>query len=210
MDKVLEKEHIMANDFDYYLIGRDNKFMSPLLMNDDEINSGGTAFLRRLQKVDDKNTIHLVFNPPIPKKPDMTDYLWLTFGAVFSKKIYDVLKNIDIKDFQLVPAIIKDPKGKEYSDYWIAGVYKEYAFLDPNKSEVNLIRTEGRMAGRWDGIKKMVIDEKEMAKISLEERLIYKSKESNAYNFYHKSIVDKIMEVNPTGIVFVPVEEWKN
>ena len=62
-----------TNEFDYYLIERDNKFMSPLLINDDEINSGGTMFLRRFQRVDEKTIVHLVFNPPIPPKPEMTD-----------------------------------------------------------------------------------------------------------------------------------------
>ena len=195
-----------TNEFDYYLIERDNKFMSPLLMENDEVNSDGVAFLRRLQRVEDGTIIHLVFNPPIPQKPDMTDYLWLGYGAVFSQKLYDVLKNIEIKDFQLVPAIIKDPKGNEYSDYWIAGVYREFAFLDPDKSEIDEIEPNGR----WSGIEKMVINEEEMAKVPLEERLIYKSKESGAYNFYHKSIVDAIMSVNPTGVKFISVEDWED
>jgi hypothetical protein len=200
---------MIYNEFDYYLIERDGNYMSPLLMDNDEINSDGTAFLRRMEMVAPETTIHLVFNPPIPPKPQMTDYLWLGYGAVFSKKIFDVLKDIAVKDFQLVPAIIKDPKGNEYSDYWIAGICREFAFLDPNKSDVHLIRTEGRMAGRWDGIEKMVIDEAEMAKVPLEERLIYKCKEGSAYNFYHRSVVDAIMSVNPTGIVFTKVEDWR-
>lgn len=35
----------MENEFDYYLIEGDSNYASPLLMNDDEINSGGTTFL---------------------------------------------------------------------------------------------------------------------------------------------------------------------
>jgi hypothetical protein len=196
----------MSNEFEYYLIEGDNKFMSPLLMNDDKINSDGTMFLQRMGKVAPETVVHLVFNPPIPPKPDMTDYLWLQTRAVFSKKIYDVLKNIDIKDFQLVPAIIKDPKGKEYSEYWIANIYREFAFLDEAKSEFMSKNSKGR----WSMIRKMVINEDEMAKVPLAERLIYVSKESSAYVFYHKSIVDAIMSVNPTGVKFIPVAEWTN
>jgi len=41
-------------------------------------------------------------------------------------------------------------------------------------------------------------------------KLIYKSKESGAYNFYHKSIVNAIMSVNPTGVKFISVEDWED
>jgi hypothetical protein len=56
----------------------------------------------------------------------------------------------------------------------------------------------------------MVINEKEMEKVPLKERLMYVSKESSAYVFYHKSIVDAIMSVSPTGVQFIPVAEWEN
>jgi len=196
-----------TNEFDYYLIERDNKFMSPLLINDDEINSGGTMFLRRFQRVDEKTTVHLVFNPPIPAKPEMTDYLWLQCRAVFSKKICDVLKDVEIKDFQLVPTIIKGKNGEEYSDYWIAGIYRDFAFLDKDESEYSSIDED---TGCWSMIESMVIDKELMAKVPLAERLIYVGKESSAYVYYHKSIVDLIMSTNPTGVKFISVEEWED
>ena len=195
-----------TNEFDYYLIERDNKFMSPLLINNDEINSGGTMFLRRLQRVDDKTVVHLEFNPPIPPKPEMTDYLWLQSREVFSKKIYNILKDIEIKDFQLVPAVIKGKKGEEYSDYWIAGIYRNFAFLDKDKSEYYSITSKGS----WNGIEKMVIDKELMSEVPLEERLIYVGKESSAYVYFHKSIVDLIMSTNPTGVKFISVEDWED
>jgi hypothetical protein len=86
-----------SNEFEYYLILRNNKFTSPLLSNDDDIDSEGTVFLNRMQKVDTNIAIHLTFNPPVPPKPQMTDYLWLSGGrAVFSKTIFDVLQYFDI------------------------------------------------------------------------------------------------------------------
>ena len=195
-----------TNEFDYYLIARDGKFMSPLLKNDDSKNSGGTMFLRRMERVEEGTTIHLEFNPPIPPKPDMTDYLFLQCRAVFSKKVYDVLKDAEITDFQLVPAIIKDTKGNEYADYWIAGIYRESAFLDTDKSEYSRIDAKGR----WGGIEKMVINQELMSAVPLKERLMYVSKEDPAHVFYHKSIVDLIMSTNPTGVKFISVEDWED
>jgi hypothetical protein len=192
------------NEFEYYLIESDSNYTSPVLMNDDDVDDCGTDFLDDGEPVDENVVTHLIFNPPIPPQPQMTDYLYLEARAVFSKKVCDIIKNIDISDFQLVPAVIKGPKGEEYSDYWIANIYKEYAFLDNDKSEKASVNSKGR----WSMIKKMVINREEMAKVPLEERLMYVGKESSAYVFYHKSIVDAIMSVNPTGLVFVPVEEW--
>lgn len=54
----------------------------------------------------------------------------------------------------------------------------------------------------------MVINKEAMAKVPLEDRLMYVSGEDMARVFYHKSIVDAIMSVNPTGVAFIPVEEW--
>jgi len=56
----------------------------------------------------------------------------------------------------------------------------------------------------------MIIDRELMAKVPLEERLIYVGKESSAYVYYHKSIVDLIMSTNPTGVKFISVGEWEN
>ena len=196
-----------TNEFEYYLVKSDNNFMSPLLMNDDNVDSEGTDFLDDVEPIDENVVAHLTFNPPIPAKPDMTDYLWLQCREVFSKKIYDILKDIEIKDFQLVPAIIRGKKGEEYTDYWIANIYREFAFLDKDKSKYSSIDED---TGCWSMIKSMVIDKELMAEVPLEERLIYISKESSAYVYYHKSIVDLIMSVNPTGIIFVPVDKWRN
>ena len=197
----------MATDeFDYYLIGSNNNFTSPLLMNDDDVDDCGTDFLDDMESIDEEVITHLIFNPPIPKTPQMTDYLYLECRAVFSKKIYDVLKDIEIKDFQLVPARIKTPKNEEYSDYWIANIYREFAFLNEKESKFY----SKTSSGNWSGIEKMVIDKELMSQVSLEERLIYVGKESSAYVYYHKSIVDLIMSVNPTGVKFVSVEKWYN
>lgn len=194
------------NEFDYYLINNDPNYQSPLLLNDDEEDDSGTAFLDDMEPIDESVVTHLIFNPPIPKNPAMTDYLWLESRAVFSKKVYDVLKDIEIKDFQLVPAVIKGKKGEEYADYWIANIYHEFAFLDKDKSKYARISSDGEMSM----VKSMVINEELMSQVPLRERLIYICKESFGYVFYHKSIVDLIMSVNPTGLVFVPVAEWKN
>jgi len=78
--------------------------------------------------------------------------------------------------------------------------------LDEEKSEF-----DGKLSsGRWNGIEKMVVNQELMSAVPLEERLIYVGKESSAYVYYHKSIVDLVMSVNPTGVRFISIEEWED
>ncbi|GHU05911.1 hypothetical protein FACS1894158_10440 [Betaproteobacteria bacterium] len=206
----------MENEFDYYVVESDGSFTSPLLNVNNDVDSGGIRYLRKGIKVSDDTITHLTFGTPIPRKPAMVDFLDMRGRQVFSKKVYDVLKTKEINGLQLLPVVITSRRrqgGKNimgeniYTDYWIANVYQEYAFLDPKKS-----KREGEIDedGRWDMIDSMVLDKDLMSKTPLEDRLIFVTRECISYVLYHQSIVDLIMSVNPQGIVFVPIEKWYN
>ena len=70
---------------------------------------------------------------------------------IVTKHICDFLKDIEIKDFKLVSAIIKKPNGEECTDYWIANIYREFAFLDEDGFEFDGLTS----SGRWNGIEKL-------------------------------------------------------
>ena len=175
-----------------------------MLEVDDDFNSMNKPLVYK-REAPEGMVAHLQFQF-VEKGFTMPDYLYCRMvGTVFSEKIYNVLKDFDIKDFQLVPAVIKGKKGEEYTGYYAANVYREYAFLDKEKSEYDRIDSDGR----WDDIEKMVLDEAEMAKVPLAERLVFRSREWGTQTFWHKSIVDAIMAVEPTGIRFRPGPEWE-
>jgi hypothetical protein len=198
----------IENEFDYYLIEFDGSYYSPLLMNDDANDPyGGMVYLSRSIKVEDDRVAYLTFNPPIPKKPQMVDYLHIQCRAAFSKKVYDVLKDKDIKGLQLIPAVIRGKKDEQYTDYWVANVYNEYAFLDIVESDWEGSINEN---GRWGMINAMVFDKELIAKVPLEERLLFVTHESSGYVLYHKTIVDLIMSVNPVGLKFTHIDDWYN
>lgn len=197
----------MGNEFEYYLLEADNGNYPRLEVDDDFDDETNSSIFSYDDEAAADAVAHLKFGYA-EKGFTMPDYLWCDCRHVFSKKVYDELKNIAIKDFKLVPTIIKGKKGEEYTNYWAVNIYREYAFLDAEKSEVDHIHTEGRMAGRWSGVDKMVLDEVAMAKVPLAERLVYISREWSAQVFYHKSVVDAIKSVNPTGIRFRQGPEW--
>ena len=196
------------NEFDYYIAESDGRFTSPLLNVDNYVDEDGIDFLYRKQKVPDETVVFLTFGTPVPRKPAMVDYLWLRGREVFSKKVYDVLKEHNFKGLQLVPAIITSRKRDAvYKDYWVLNVYQEYALLDPEKSE-----RKGSIDnfGRWGMVKTMVLNKELVLQMPLEDRLAFACRENTAYVLYHKTLVDIIMSVNPEGIVFVPIEKWHN
>ncbi|MHC6201992.1 imm11 family protein [Breznakiellaceae bacterium SP9] len=196
----------IGTEFDYYLIENDNEHTVPALMADDDFDD--VDYLYDMEEASEDTISHLTFRPPFPRKPQMVDYHFLNGGwQVFSKKIYDVLKTADIKGLQLVPAIIRSKKGEEYSDYWIANVYHEYAFLDENLSE-----RKGSIDshGRWGMVLRMVLNKELIIQTPLEERLIFVTRESGSYILYHKSIVDLVLSVNPIGLKFISIEKWYN
>ena len=57
-------------------------------------------------------------------------------------------------------------------------------------------------------IEQLFLSQKVLAKIPLEDRLVFTLKEHISFRIYHKSIVEAIMSVNPEGVTFYPIEEW--
>ncbi|MDR2913057.1 MAG: hypothetical protein LBV38_07225 [Alistipes sp.] len=198
----------MNNDFDYYVINSDNPGNVPLMVNDDEFDSFGIGVLSQYRVMDSDFIGHIAFNPTIKiAKPRLIDAMSLRGTCcVFSKKIYDVLNEHNIKHLQLVPAIIRGYKDETFDGYWIANILQKVAFFDEEETEFGYI---GASTGTWGSIEKIVLDREKLAAVPLEERLVFVSKENCAFILYHKSVVDIIMSANPEGIVFTPVEEWE-
>lgn len=196
------------NEFDYYFIGSTYPDNVPLLTVDDSTtkNAGSISFLSREQMVPETHIAKIRFGEPIPKKPVLVDYLSLDgIRSVFSKKVFDVLKNHSIKGLQLVPAEIKGRTGELYKDYWVANIYHRMYSFDENETKFDEIDD---FTDTWEDIEKVVLDKEKLLQIPLEERLVYVSKEDPKFVIYHKSVVDIIMSVAPEGVCFTPVEEW--
>jgi len=194
------------NELDYYLIGISGEASAPLLVVDEEHGADNIRFLSRQVKVAPDYVAHLRFGAPIPAKPEMVDYHDLDGGrSVFSSKVYNALKSHDIKGLQLVRCIIRGKDREEIEGYRIANVYHQrYRFFDTEKSQYD------DDDDVWFSIDKIVLDKNAITEVPLEDRLVFVAGENSAYVLFHKSLVDIIMSANPRGLVFVPVEEWRN
>ena len=198
-----------TNEFDYYFIGSTYPDNVPLLTVDDidRKSTMSIGFLSRNELVPENHVARVRFGDPIPRKPKLADYLSLDgIRSVFSKKVYDALKEHEIKGLQLVPTIIRGKKDELHKDFWVANIYQSLYSFDEEESEFGYI---SELTNTWEDIEEIILDKEALSKIPLEERLVYKAEESS-FVVYHKSIVDIIMSVEPEGVCFTPVEEWND
>ena len=108
-----------------------------------------------------------------------------------------------INGVQLIPATITGKDNVLYEDYFYLHIYNIYELLDRDLS----VYDWDDFIEQAEDIEKIVIS-KNIEKIPLKERLIFKLKEDPTFEFYHKSVVDAIMTTNPEGISFTKVEDW--
>jgi hypothetical protein len=213
----------MANDFEYYLIV-DLPVGAPIVFADTDNYGDGdddkiTGYLWRKEKVSDDYITHLVlvndgrqiryFDKNFDRN---TGSLTLDNWNVFSQKIKDVLdKHMPIKGLQLVKTSFSNGK---YSGFYIANVYQELETFNKELCGLRKLQSGAKYLRNgtdkewWRAdIDSIVLDEKILSKIPLEDRLVYSEKNS-IFILYHKTIVDIIKSVNPVGMAFVPVEKW--
>ena len=193
------------NDLNYYLIEPVITARTPLLMNAGAENFNGIDFLYQDTTVADDYLAHLQFLMPL-KNPDMdTDYLKLEGYDVFSGKVRNALiEHMPIGSLQLVEAVINE-NNEEYRDFWIANVFRNFSSFDEKLTKYEKINKRGKLIG----VEKIILDKGRLSKIPLKERLVYEATEDCAFTLYHESIVDIIKSVEPKGMKFIPVEEWR-
>jgi hypothetical protein len=196
----------MSNEFEYYVIGRKSDKAYPMVdpkegSKHTKLYIGDNFSEFHEKQIPDPQSVEFVFSDPVPRKPVIGDY-FSEPESIVSKKIADVIKPMNIKGIQLIPAIIESNKGDMYKDlYWIY-IYHYIEAMDKKKTKFELRKSGVYFFDRF------ALDEKILSEIPLEERLVFKLKEKDSIKLYHRSVVDAIVALNPEGIQFTKVEDW--
>jgi hypothetical protein len=187
-NKIDKRRPKMANDFDYYIIERKTDETYPLIME--------TGY-----EPDDINPklIKMAFNDPIPKKPVMADYLKGPENY-FMAKIADIIMNLKLDYIKLIETKWVGKQKDIMEKYWCLNVDNDIEAMDKEKSVYKKPR-------RAYFIEKFVLDKVALEKIPLKKRLIFVLEEAPSRVVFHKSVVDLIMAVNPTGLQFKPIKD---
>lgn len=190
----------MNFDEEYYLIERENNDNYPLLQWDEKNNTvedGVFAFMDPLDII--KSTIYLELAPPVPDKPEIVDYHYMP-PEVFSERIAKILSEFNIYNTQLFEALIRHD-GKEYPNYFIFHVFNEISCMHRERSNYEERR-------RRFIIETLSLDEEVLEKIPLEKRLVFRLSEKPSKKLFHKSIVEKVLLLEPKGLRFFRVDTW--
>jgi hypothetical protein len=188
----------MNNEFEYYFIGRANNEQYPLLTEDSDC----PPYSYEKVRIENPQSMSYRLGKPVPRKPKMVDF-HSSPDSVISKKIFDVLDNMNIKGIQLIPAIITGKNDEIHENYWYIHIINHYSVIDKENSEC-----EWNTLGKIWALDKLVLDEEKLKPVPLDERLIFRMQEYSAKTLFHKSVVDAIMATNPEGVVFYNIREW--
>jgi hypothetical protein len=193
------------NEFEYYLIGRAGDAAYPLLKcDDDSEHTQEYVYDNKENEIINPQEMEFTFRKPYPRKPVIGDYFSQT-ESIVSEKIKNVLEPLKIKGIQLIPATVTSNKGDLYEDYYYIHIYHIIKAMDMDRNN----SVYKQLSGGSYSIDRFTLDKEVLGKIPLEERLIFRLEEDETMKLYHKSIVDAIMAVNPTGVQFTKVENWR-
>ncbi len=193
----------MKDEFTYYLLFSDSTNIPRLSFMFTTEDSNDYLYLNYKLANPSSKLLTYVFAPPVPRNPIMADLL-MTPRTVFSEKLKKALEPLNINSIQFIPTQIQDEKRKQtYNNYWGVNIHKEISCVDYKQTKANI--TDYDMTN----IDKVVLDRTILENIPLEDRLIFMLGE-HPFDLFHYSIVDKIMESNPTGIQAVNFENYNS
>ena len=191
-----------TNEFESYLIYRENNENYPAL---DYKNIDEKDIFFEDYPASEVKKIEMCLRKPKPKKTELVDFHEVGSVLAFGSRIYDILEPLKLNNVQFVPASIEVKKGKDIEGYWLMHNYNHLECMDLEKSDCDISKVDGSVC--W--IRKIVLSQEKLSQVPLEQRLFFRMKEDYPTHLIHKSLVDKIMEIEPKGLVFVPVSTWK-
>ena len=141
---------------------------------------------------------------PLPRRPILADYLTGAKDFV-TKKIADVMLAMNMEGVRIVPIELSDQKGGYIEDYYCIYVDDNtYEALDKEKSDYEYDEECDMYY-----INEYVLDREVLKKIPLNKRLGWRLLEDPGIYLYHKSVIDEIKKLNPTGVEFINIEEYE-
>jgi len=190
----------MENNSEYFILKRENNKNYPLLVAEENVDY---EYCKDIIENIENIKIEYSLRKPIPKKPEFVDY-HPSPKSIISEKIKEMLLDFKLEKVQFIPAIIYGKNDEIYDNYFYFHIYNYIEVLDKENSKYEWLET----ANVASPIEKLVLRKDVLYQIPLEKRLIFRLKENHTFEIFHKKVVDKILEINPSGLRFIKVEDW--
>jgi hypothetical protein len=191
---------VSAVQTDYFVIESAPNNSHPLLQWDEN----GGRFCKGKHVVVTE-PVRLRLGKPVPRDPVMVDHHSLP-QPVFSTRVKEVLEPLGLHGVQLVPADVK-VKPDDVRRYWLLHVFNEIHCLDRQRSSCTFY-SDGDVLS----INRLVLDERALQEIPLEQRLLFVLAESTSTYVFHHTLVDRILALTPPpeGLRFFRVDRWND
>lgn len=185
---------------DYFVIEAEANSSHPLLQWDED-----SGRFYKGERVAVTEPVRLRLGSPIPVSPVMVDHHTLP-EPVFSRRVMELLEPLELHDVQLVPADVK-VKPDDVRRYWLLHVFNEIPCIDRQRSSCTFYPD-----GSVLGLNKLVLDERALQEIPLEQRMLFVLAESPSTYVFHRSLVDRILALTPPpeGMRFFRVDRWND
>lgn len=185
---------------DYFVIERAASNVHPLLGW-----AQSASMFRKGKPVSVSEPVRLRLAEPVPFAPEMVDHHSLP-APVVSQRLMQALAQLGLPGVQLIPADV--PVRESVLRYWLVHVYNRLACLDRSQS----VFTQSPSGLLLLSLDSLVLDEKVLSNIPLEQRLVFVLAESTSVHLFHRSVVDRVMSLTPPpeGLRFIPVPDWND
>ncbi|GIU49332.1 hypothetical protein TUM4438_32700 [Shewanella sairae] len=130
--------------------------------------------------------------------------IFLVPGLSIKQTLFQQLKLNDIYATNWVQIILFDQGGHLYQ---MLQVENEIKAIDRQQSEFDFY-DEFNGGEFISGMNKLILDQSLLSKIPLQQRLIFRDAGWKDKLFFHKSVVDTIMQSQSKGIDFIPAEGY--
>jgi hypothetical protein len=123
---------------------------------------------------------------------------------VVSPKWYDILLPLNIPGIQFIPVCLFENNIAKYTDFWYVHTYNFLPVLSVKKSRHQVIDN----VTNQNNLLEIKFNARQMNKIDLENRLIFRFPNLRNYFLFHNSVADKLISANPIGVQFIKISDY--
>ena len=160
----------------------------------------------RNKPVEQDTPVLVKIGAPVPKAPVLMDHHEMP-ESVISETIYNVLASLNIFGIQLFPVSTRHPGEDDFvfsKNYWLLHIWNSIACLD----KTNSVFSEDAEFDDITSISKLILNGNILSNIDQDQRLVFTLSEFSSIKLVHKSIVQEIQKLEPSGVRFFPVANW--
>jgi hypothetical protein len=167
------------------------------------------AYYKKTKKIENPAPFVMDFFTTVSKKEAVYAdcYLPLSLSQssfAVSPKLHDILLPLNIAGIQLIPVYLLEDGTAKYTDFWYVHTYNFLPVLSVKKSRYQEVNNRAIKTNLLE----IKFNSRQMNKITLENRLIFRLPLARNYFLFHSSVAEELLSADPIGIQFIKVSDY--